>query len=100
MALAFALDGVLYICLDKENLERMAAHDPFELDTRKMGTLALRFPLEVVVCTVTEEEKARLTAMTDDRAVKGFLFRGYRYTDEDRRRGVRQYEPLTKDKPQ
>ena len=89
MALAFAHQGVLWLVLDEENVERVTQHDPFEFNAAKARgtTMALRIPLQVTVAYATKAEQVLIEKMEMDQVV-AYLSRGFQITDTDRKRGT------------
>jgi len=89
MALVFSHEGILYLVLDEENLERVQQHDPFDFNQRTVrGGLALTIPLAVVVAYARQDEQATIAAMASTADVVKYLRRGYRETASDHERAV------------
>lgn len=92
MSLVFAHDGVLYLVLDEDNVERIEQHDPFDFDQHAAGLpMALRFPIKVVVAYARKDEQATIAAMEGGADIVAYLRRGYRETatDHERARPIR-----------
>lgn len=90
----FTHQGILWIVLDEENVERIQQHDPFEFDAHKAGMLALRIPLKVVVAYARKEEHETIAAINDPNAVVKYLSRGFKVTESDHDRPYDRYDKL------
>lgn len=89
MSLVFAHQGVLYLVLDEENVERVLQHDPFDFNQRAIGaSMALRIPVSVVVAYARKDEQAKIAAMGSTAELVAYLRRGYRETATDHERAV------------
>lgn len=96
MAISFAHNGILFIVLDEENVERIQAYDPFEFNGSKVPVpIALAIPLRVVVAYARKDEMAHLEQLqaTPDELVE-YLGRGYKVTASDHDRGYDVYNSL------
>jgi hypothetical protein len=87
MALSFSHSGVLVIVLGMDNIERILENDPFVFDGRKVPIpLALKVPLQVMICYAGEDEVERIHSMTGKpEELWAYLTRGWKIGpgDED-----------------
>jgi hypothetical protein len=83
MAFSFAHEGVLYLVLGDENLERIKQADPFVFDGHKViAPLAIALPLQIVVCYCPEAEYERITNLAPAEIIE-WLSRGWRIKPGD-----------------
>jgi len=85
MALTLVVRGEIIIILDEENIERIQQADPFELNTKKMGTTTLAIPLKIHICYARSDDAIlkRLMESQDLEGVLKYLSRGFKVTSSD-----------------
>ena len=95
MAMSFVVADTIMIVLDEENVERIQEHDPFDLDMKKMGTVALPIPFRISICYARKDEQEKIMAMKEKEgigAVLKYLSRGFKTTESDHDRPYARYE--------
>lgn len=95
MAMAFVCGNTIIIVLDEENVERIQANDPFDLDMKKMGTITLPIPFRISICYARKDEQQKILAMRESEGVEAtlkYLSRGFKVTASDHDRPYDHYE--------
>lgn len=95
MAMAFVAGNTIIIVLDEENVERIQANDPFDLDIKKMGTITLPIPFRISICYARKDEQQKILAMKEREGIEAalkYLSRGFKVTASDHDRPYERYE--------
>jgi hypothetical protein len=86
MAMAFVVGNTILIVLDEENIERIQANDPFDLDMKKMGTMTLPIPFRISICYARKDEQEKIVAIREKEGIEAvlkYLSRGFKVTASD-----------------
>lgn len=97
MAMAFVAGSTIVIVLDEENVERIQANDPFDLDMQKMGTMTLPIPFRISICYARKAEQQKISKLREEGGVKAvikYLSRGFKTTASDHDRPYDRYETV------
>ena len=95
MAMAFVAGNTIIIVLDEENVERVQANDPFDLDMKKMGAVTLLVPFRISICYARKDEQEKILATKASEGVEAvlkYLSRGFKVTASDHDRPYERYE--------